>query len=89
MTHPTQALHIPDTQSERDERHVAIQRVGVKDVRYPLRLRVGNAEQTTAAAWDLDVALPAEKKGTVSAPIWMRIGATMVLPVNEPMLTTM
>jgi GTP cyclohydrolase I len=64
MTHPTQALHIPDTQSERDERHLAIQRVGVKDVRYPLRLRVAGAEQTTAALWDMDVALPADKKGT-------------------------
>ena len=64
MTHPTQALHIPDTQSERDERHLAIQRVGVKDVRYPLRLRVAGAEQQTAALWSLDVALPAEKKGT-------------------------
>ncbi len=64
MTHPTQALHIPDTQSERDERHLAIQRVGVKDVRYPLRLRVAGAEQTTAAVWTLDVALPADKKGT-------------------------
>ena len=65
MTHPTQALHIPDTQSERDERHLAIQRVGVKDVRYPLRLRVAaGAEQSTAALWNLDVALPAEKKGT-------------------------
>jgi GTP cyclohydrolase IB len=64
MTHPTQALHIPDTQSERDERHLAIQRVGVKDVRWPLRLRVAGAEQQTAALWNLDVALPAEKKGT-------------------------
>ena len=64
MTHPTQSLHIPDTQSERDERHLAIQRVGVKDVRYPLKLRVAGAVQATAAMWDLDVALPAEKKGT-------------------------
>src|SRR5262245_31812060 len=64
MTHLTQALHIPDTQSERDDRHLAIQRVGVKDVRWPLRLSVAGAEQTTAASWDLDVALPAEKKGT-------------------------
>jgi GTP cyclohydrolase IB len=64
MTHPTQTLHIPDTQSERDERHLAIQRVGVKDVRYPLKLRVAGAVQATAAMWDLDVALPAEKKGT-------------------------
>jgi GTP cyclohydrolase IB len=64
MTHPTQSLHIPDTQSERDERHVAIQRVGVKDLRYPLTLRVAGAVQATAALWDLDVALPADKKGT-------------------------
>jgi GTP cyclohydrolase IB len=64
MTHQTQALHIPDTQSERDERHLAIQRVGVKDVRYPLQLRVAGVVQASAALWDLDVALPAEKKGT-------------------------
>jgi GTP cyclohydrolase I len=64
MTHPTQALHIPDTQSARDERHLAIQRVGIKDVRYPLQLRVAGALQSTAALWDLDVALPADKKGT-------------------------
>ncbi|MDP2004897.1 MAG: GTP cyclohydrolase FolE2 [Rubrivivax sp.] len=64
MTHPTQALHIPDTQSARDDRHLAIQRVGVKDVRYPLQLLVAGAVQQTAALWSLDVALPAEKKGT-------------------------
>jgi GTP cyclohydrolase IB len=64
MTHPTQSLHIPDTQSERDERHLAIQRVGIKDVRYPLHLKVAGAVQATTAMWDLDVALPAEKKGT-------------------------
>jgi GTP cyclohydrolase I len=33
-------------------------------VRYPLRLRIAGSEQTTAARWNLDVALPAEKKGT-------------------------
>jgi GTP cyclohydrolase I len=64
MNHLTDALHIPDTQSERDERHLAIQRVGVKDVRYPLTLRVAGADQATSALWSLDVALPAEKKGT-------------------------
>jgi GTP cyclohydrolase IB len=69
MNHPTTPafaveLPIPDTQSARDERHLAIQRVGVKDVRYPLAIRVGGAVQSTAAQWSLDVALPAEKKGT-------------------------
>jgi GTP cyclohydrolase IB len=64
MSNLKDALHIPDTQSERDERHLAIQRVGVKDVRYPLQLRIGKAVLTTVAQWDLDVALPAEQKGT-------------------------
>jgi len=64
MNNLTDALHMPDTQGARDERHVAIQRVGVKDVRYPLQLRVAGVVQSTAAVWSLDVALPAERKGT-------------------------
>jgi len=64
MNNLTDALHIPDTQSARDERHLPIQRVGVKDLRYPLQLRVAGAVQSTAARWTLDVALPAEQKGT-------------------------
>jgi GTP cyclohydrolase I len=64
MTNLTDALHIPDTQSARDNRHLLIQRVGVKDVRYPLTLLVAGVAQATAAMWDLDVALPAEAKGT-------------------------
>jgi GTP cyclohydrolase I len=64
MTNLTDALHIPDTQSERDDRHLPIQRVGIKDVRYPVRLNVAGAVQQTSARWNLDVALPADKKGT-------------------------
>ncbi|MCH7342074.1 GTP cyclohydrolase FolE2 [Pelomonas sp. CA6] len=64
MNQVTSALHIPDTQSERDERHLVIQRVGVKDVRYPLQLKVGRESQGTVGQWTLDVLLPAEKKGT-------------------------
>ena len=64
MTNLTEALHIPDTQSGRDDRRLAIQRVGVKDVRYPLTIQVAGAAQATTALWDLDVALPADAKGT-------------------------
>jgi len=64
MSQLKDALHIPDTQSARDERHLAIQRVGVRGVRYPLQLRIGTAILPTVASWDLDVALPAEQKGT-------------------------
>ncbi|WP_418319298.1 GTP cyclohydrolase FolE2 [Piscinibacter sakaiensis] len=64
MSNLKDVLHIPDTQSERDERHLAIQRVGIKDVRYPMALRLGSAVLATVAQWDLDVALPAQQKGT-------------------------
>ncbi|MEO6030356.1 MAG: GTP cyclohydrolase, FolE2/MptA family, partial [Burkholderiaceae bacterium] len=64
MTNLKDALHIPDTQSERDERQLAIQRVGVKSVRYPLQLSIGGVAVPTVALWDLDVALPAQAKGT-------------------------
>ncbi|HEU4459787.1 MAG TPA: GTP cyclohydrolase FolE2 [Methylibium sp.] len=69
MTHPASSsllagMHIPDTQSERDERHLTIQRVGVKALRYPLAIRVAGTAATTVASWSLDVALPAEQKGT-------------------------
>jgi GTP cyclohydrolase I len=57
-------LHIPDTQGSRDDRRLAIQRVGIRDVRYPLQLRVAGRVQPTVAEWDLDVALPADRKGT-------------------------
>jgi GTP cyclohydrolase I len=57
-------LHIPDTQGSRDDRHLPIQRVGIKDVRYPVQLHIAGAAQPSVAQWDLDVALPAERKGT-------------------------
>lgn len=66
-------LHIPDTQGSRDDRHLVIQRVGIKDVRYPLQLRIvprpdapvsSPAVVNTVAQWDLDVSLPADRKGT-------------------------
>ena len=42
--------HIPDTQSARDERHVAIQRVGVRSVRYPIGLRIASGVATSDPA---------------------------------------
>jgi len=64
MTNLSDALHIPDTQSGADDRRIAIQRVGLRGVRYPLQLVVEGAVQATVADWALDVALPAEQKGT-------------------------
>jgi GTP cyclohydrolase I len=64
MTNLIDVLHIPDTQSARDDRHLAIQRVGVRGVRYPLQLKIEGTVLSTVADWSLDVALPAEQKGT-------------------------
>ena len=56
---------MPDVQAATDERNVHIDKVGVKDVVYPMTLATkdGN-EQTTVAKINMYVALPKEKKGT-------------------------
>jgi len=64
MTNLLDALHIPDTQSAHDDRRMAIQRVGIRGVRYPLQLKIDGTALPTVAEWALDVALPAEQKGT-------------------------
>ena len=56
---------LKDTQSERDERRVPIDRVGVKNLRFPLRIKDrANAEQHTIAVVSLAVDLPHHYKGT-------------------------
>lgn len=65
---------IPDVQGSADHRHVFIDKVGVKDVTYPIRLRIptagGNAkageflEQSTVAKINMYVSLPENQKGT-------------------------
>lgn len=56
---------MPDVQSTSDERRVAIDRVGVKEVIYPIRLRTPDGgEQTTVASVNMYVALPHYQKGT-------------------------
>ena len=81
------ALHIPDTQSERDERHLAIQRVGIKSLRYPLQLRIGSVASPTVAMWSLDVALPAEQKGTHMSRFVAWLDA-LDKPMDAPTLRT-
>ncbi|CAN5871606.1 GTP cyclohydrolase FolE2 [soil metagenome] len=87
MSNLKDALHIPDTQSARDERHLAIQRVGVKSVRYPLQLRIGAAVLPTVADWALDVALPADQKGTHMSRFVAWLDA-LGEPMDAPMLRT-
>ena len=67
----TKAAGMPDVQATSDTRRIAIDRVGVKDVTYPIRLKVpacpekrGGGEQTTVAKIDMYVSLPHYQKGT-------------------------
>ena len=56
---------LTDTQSERDDRQLPIDRVGVRSLRFPLRIRDrDNAVQHTVATVSLAVDLPHQYKGT-------------------------
>jgi len=58
-------LFLPDTQAQPDQRHLAIQRVGVKGLRYPANI-VGRdgAVQSTIAEFAMYVGLAHDVKGT-------------------------
>lgn len=58
-------LQLPDIQASEDIRNLAIQRVGVRGLRYPLRFldAVGQVQHTIAAL-EMTVFLPPEVKGT-------------------------
>lgn len=61
----SRAAGMPDVQSSSDVRNIAIDRVGVKDVTFPIRLRAPDGgEQTTVAKINMYVALPHYQKGT-------------------------
>jgi len=53
-----------DVQSQADNREIAIDRVGVRGVEYPITLVNRGVEQPTVASLELSVALPAHMKGT-------------------------
>lgn len=56
---------MPDVQSSVDKREIAIQRVGVRGVRYPMLLSLEAGQSTpTVADWEMTVALSAQEKGT-------------------------
>jgi GTP cyclohydrolase I len=58
-------LPIADVQSQPDTRKIAIDRVGVKGLRHPLRIRCeGGAVLQTVAVFDMAVRLAEDQKGT-------------------------
>jgi GTP cyclohydrolase I len=62
---PTELSHLKDTQNEPDHRNIPIDRVGVRSLRYPMRIRdKAHLEQHTIASVTLTVDLPEQFKGT-------------------------
>ncbi|MDR0775544.1 MAG: GTP cyclohydrolase FolE2 [Azonexus sp.] len=58
-------LAIPDVQSSADTRHIAINKVGIKSIRHPIRVRDKSAGvQHTIAVFNMYVGLPHNFKGT-------------------------
>ena len=55
---------IADVQSSKDLRNLPINRVGIKDLRFPIRVRHRDGEQATVARMTMTVFLNAEQKGT-------------------------
>ncbi|MDX1566049.1 MAG: GTP cyclohydrolase FolE2, partial [Phycisphaeraceae bacterium] len=64
-TTENQAKSLTDVQGSSDHRNVAIDRVGVKNVVYPIRLQCsGGGDQHTVASVNMYVSLPHHQKGT-------------------------
>ncbi|MFO1423118.1 MAG: GTP cyclohydrolase FolE2 [Candidatus Competibacteraceae bacterium] len=58
-------IHIPDVQNSADTRRLAINKVGIKDIRHPVRVRDrSGGEQHTIAMFNMYVNLPHNFKGT-------------------------
>ena len=56
---------IPDVQSSADRRHIAINKVGIKDIRHPVQVKDrSGAVQHTVATFNMYVDLPHHFKGT-------------------------
>ncbi len=58
-------IHIPDVQNSADTRRLAINKVGIKDIRHPVKVRDrSGGEQHTIAMFNMYVNLPHNFKGT-------------------------
>lgn len=55
---------LPDIQSRADDRALAIDAVGIRQLRYPVTIQSGGTGQATIATFSMSVALPAPARGT-------------------------
>ncbi len=57
-------MAMPDVQGSFDDRRIAIDQVGIRNLRHPLFIDGGNGPQPTVAQVTMAVALPHDQKGT-------------------------
>jgi GTP cyclohydrolase IB len=79
---------LADTQSALDDRRLAITRVGIRQLRYPLQVAIDDHNaQPTVGEWDLAVALPADQKGTHMSRFvaWLE---ALPAPLNAALMQT-
>ena len=82
---PSRLIPIADVQAERDERRIAIERVGIKGLRYPLPFADGDAPaQATIATCNVYVTLPESQKGTHMSRL-VGLLEELALPGAEPL----
>jgi GTP cyclohydrolase I len=64
-TRPPKAAAVEDVQGRADHRRIPINRVGIKDIRHPVKVKDrSNGEQHTIATFNMFVNLPHDFKGT-------------------------
>ncbi len=55
---------LPDVQGGDDTRSLAIERVGIRGIKHPIQVQSHTRSFPTVACFEMDVALPADQKGT-------------------------
>ena len=55
---------LPDVQGSDDARSLAIERVGIRGIKHPIQVQSDSGSFPTVARFEMDVALPADQKGT-------------------------
>ncbi len=91
----TELLKMPDVQSSEDERHIAIERVGIRALRYPVLWHGEHGQSAgSVATFSMAVGLSADRKGTHMSRFValldehaQKLSLTGLLPLYREMLT--
>jgi GTP cyclohydrolase I len=77
---------VPDVQAQPDRRGIAIDRVGIRRLRYPIAIGLPDGPQTSVAEWELTVGLEPEQRGTHMSRFVEVLEARREAPLTGPKL---